>query len=96
MRLIVLCDSIEKKMFQTEQTNNKKKGSEVSLLKYKDYKEILKQNKIDIAIISTESGYHEKIGLYFLENGVNIIIEKPLAMSIEGAQKLVDTAKKII
>jgi len=28
--------------------------------------------------------------LYFLENGVNVIIEKPIAMSIQGAQKLVD------
>ena len=94
MKLVVLCDPIEEKMFETEKTYNKKIESEISILKYKNYKEILKENKIDIAIISTESGYHEEIGLYFLENGVNLIIEKPLAMSIEGAQKLVDTAKK--
>ena len=94
MKLVVLCDPIEEKMFETEKTYNKKVEKENTILKYKDYKEILKENKIDIAIISTESGYHEEIGLYFLENGVNLIIEKPLAMSIEGAQKLVDTAKK--
>ena len=94
MRLVALCDPIEEKMFETEKTYNKKIENELSLLKYKNYKEILDQNKIDIAVISTESGYHEEIGLYFLENGINLIIEKPLAMSIEGAQKLVDTAKK--
>ena len=94
MKLVVLCDPIEEKMFETEKTYNKKIKSEIPILKYKNYKEILKENKIDIAIISTESGYHEEIGLYFLENGVNLIIEKPLAMSIEGAQKLVGTAKK--
>ena len=94
MKLIVLCDPIEEKMFETERTYNKKVEKENTILKYKDYKEILKENKVDIAIISTESGYHEEIGLYFLENGINLIIEKPLAMSIEGAQKLVDTAKK--
>ena len=94
MKLVVLCDPIEEKMFETERTYNKKVEKENTILKYKDYKEILEKNKVDIAIISTESGYHEEIGLYFLENGVNLIIEKPLAMSIEGAQKLVDTAKK--
>ena len=94
IKLVALCDPIEEKMYETEKTYNKKMEKEVLLLKYRNYNEILKQNKIDIAIISTESGYHEKIGLYFLENGVNVIIEKPLAMSIEGAQRLVDTAKK--
>lgn len=94
MKLVVLCDPIEKKMFETEKTYNKKIESEVELSKYKDYKEILNKNKIDIAIISTESGYHEEIGLYFLENGVNVIIEKPIAMSIQGAQKLVEKAKE--
>ena len=94
MKLSDLCDPIEEKMFETEKTYNKKMSKKIILLKYKDYKDILKQNKIDIAVISTESGYHEEIGSYFLENGVNVIIEKPLAMSIEGAQRLVDTAKK--
>lgn len=75
MNLFVLCDPIEEKMFETEKTYNKKMECQVVLSKYKDYKEILNQNKIDIAIISTESGYHEEIGLYFLENGVNVIIE---------------------
>lgn len=94
MKLTALCDLVKERTFETEKTYNKKLEKEISISKYKDYKEMLKQNKIDIAIISTESGYHEKIGLYCLENKVNTIIEKPLAMSIEGAQKLVDTANK--
>ena len=40
MRLLVLCDPIEQKMFETEKTYNKKMESAVSLLKYKDDKEI--------------------------------------------------------
>ena len=94
MNLVALCDPIEEKMLETEKTYNKKLGKETSIVKYKDYKEMLKANKIDIVIISTESGYHEEIGLYCLENKVNLIIEKPLAMSIEGTEKLVNTAKK--
>lgn len=94
MELVALCDLVEEKMIETEKTYNKKLGKETLKSKYKDYKEMIKQNKIDIVIISTESGYHEEIGLYCLENNVNVIIEKPIAMSIQGAQKLVDKAKE--
>ena len=52
MKLVVLCDPIEEKMFETEKTYNKKIKSEIPILKYKNYKEILKENRIDIAIIS--------------------------------------------
>ncbi|NME35809.1 MULTISPECIES: Gfo/Idh/MocA family protein [Fusobacterium] len=92
--LVGLCDVIESKMSETEKTYREKSGYLGEIKKYTDYKEMIKNEKIDVAIISTESGYHEEIGLYCLENGINTIIEKPLAMSIEGAQKLVDKAKE--
>ena len=55
MKLVVLCDPIEEKMFKTEKTYNEKVEAENTILKYKDYKEILKENKIDIEIIATET-----------------------------------------
>ena len=49
---------------------------------------------MDVAIISTESGYHEEIALDCLDKRIHVIIEKPIAMSIQGAQKLVEKAKE--
>lgn len=92
--LVALSDIIEDKMTSTEKTYNEKSELNLSVKKYIDYKELIKNEKIDVAIIATESGYHEKIGLYCLENNINVIIEKPIALSIEGAQKLVDKAEK--
>lgn len=92
--LTALSDIIADKMDSTEKTYNEKLGLNLSVNKYTDYKEMLQKENIDVAIISTESGYHEEIGLYCLENNINVIIEKPLAMSIEGAQRLVDKAKE--
>ena len=94
MELVALCDIVEEKMFKTEETYNKKLNEKREIKKYTDYEEMIAKEKIDIVIISTESGYHEEIGLYCLENNIHTIIEKPLAMSIEGAQKLVDKAKE--
>lgn len=94
MKLVALCDLIEDKMNEMEKIYNEKLCKENRINKYIDYKEMIDKEKIDIAIISTESGYHEVIGLYCLEHGIHTIIEKPLAMSIEGAQRLVDKAKE--
>ena len=70
IKLVALCDIVEEKMFKTEETYNKKLNEKREIKKYTDYKEMIAKEKIDIAIISTESGYHEKIGLYCLENGI--------------------------
>lgn len=92
--LVALSDIIEDKMTSTEKTYNEKSELNLLINKYTDYKEMIKNENIDVAIISTESGYHEEIGLYCLENNINVIIEKPIALSIEGAQKLVNKAKE--
>ena len=82
--LIALSDIVEDKTTSTEKIYNEKLGLNLSVNKYTDYKEMIKNENIDVVIISTESGYHEEIGLYCLENNINVIIEKPIALSIEG------------
>lgn len=93
-KLVAVCDVLEDKMKQIKNRYIEKTNLPDKIIEVSNYKELLDKVKIDVAIVSTESGYHEDIGLYFLENGVNVIIEKPIAMSIQGAQKLVDKAKE--
>ena len=50
--------------------------------------------KPDFVAIATDSGKHAQIGKYCLEHGCNVLIEKPIAMSISDAQDLIDTAEK--
>ena len=93
-KLVAVCDILEDKMKQIKNRYIEKTNASNQIIEVSNYKELLDKIKVDVAIISTESGYHEDIGFYFLENGVNVIIEKPIAMSIQGAQKLVNKAKE--
>lgn len=93
-KLIGVSDLISSKMNEIALKYQKKVNSKDSILKKENYKELLETLPIDIAIISTESGYHEEIALDCLEKRIHVIIEKPIAMSIQGAQKLVDKAKE--
>ncbi len=67
-------------------------GNNINL--YYDYKNLLKNENIDIAIILTESGKHYKIAKFFLENKVNVIVEKPLCLKINQAKDLIKISKK--
>ena len=60
---------------------------------YVDYRQLLEKEDIQLAAIATESGKHAAIALDCIEAGVNIIIEKPIAMSIADADAIIATSK---
>lgn len=61
--------------------------------KYADYKELLKEEKPDLVGICTESGNHASIALDCLEAGCNLIIEKPIALSLKDADAIIEKSK---
>ena len=62
---------------------------------YTDYKEMLAKEHLDLIAIATESGKHAQIALDCMLIGhANLIIEKPIALSLEDADKIIETARK--
>lgn len=59
---------------------------------YLDYREMLKKEDIDLIAIATESGKHAQIALECIEAGCNLIIEKPIALSLEDADEIIKKA----
>lgn len=57
--------------------------------RYTDYRELLAMEKPTLASIATESGIHAEIALACIDVGVNIIIEKPMAMSMVDAEEII-------
>lgn len=45
---------------------------------------------IDYAVVACPTEMHESVGLALAESGVNALIEKPLASTVAGGQRLVD------
>lgn len=60
-----------------------------SIKRYTDYRVMLEENDIQLAAIATESGLHAKIALDCIDTGVNVIIEKPMAMSMADAEEII-------
>lgn len=58
--------------------------------RFEDYKEMIEMHPdIKLAAIATESGAHAEIALYCIDHGINVIIEKPMAMSMKDAEEII-------
>ena len=60
---------------------------------YTDYQEMLNKEKLDLVAIATWSGEHAKIALEAIRHGGHVMVEKPIALSIEEARLLIEEAK---
>ncbi|MCR4788445.1 MAG: Gfo/Idh/MocA family oxidoreductase [Lachnospiraceae bacterium] len=61
---------------------------------YTDYIEMLEKEKPQLAAIATESGKHAAIALDCIDRGCNIIIEKPIALSLKDADEIIKRSKE--
>lgn len=62
--------------------------------RYTDYKEMLVKEKPELVAIATESGKHAGIALDCIDAGCNLIIEKPIALSLEDADMIIERANE--
>lgn len=61
---------------------------------FSDYYEALEATKPDAVCISTYPDTHEAFAIKALESGCHVFIEKPLADSVEGAERVAEAARK--
>lgn len=81
--LVAVCDIIEEKAKKTALENGLDKW-------YTDAKTMLESEKIDVCCILTPSGMHCECVCLCAEHGVNVLCEKPLEVTKEKMQKMID------
>ena len=60
---------------------------------YTDHREMLEKEKPDAVSVVVPTAMHEKVGLDALDAGVHILIEKPIAATIEEGMHLIEKAR---
>ena len=79
-----VCDSNEE--------NARAIGEKNNCAYFTDWRELL--DKVDAVSIVTPTETHCEIACAFLEKGVNVLVEKPIALTLEEADKMIETAEK--
>lgn len=89
--IVGLCDIVPQNIkILLEKTDTK----DIIFNQYTDYHKMLEEQKPELVAIATESGKHAKIALDCLDAGCNVIIEKPIALSLEDADKIIAKAEE--
>lgn len=87
LEIVAVCDPIPEAMENLLAKYGLEKDETIH--RYSDYKEMITSEKPVLVGIATESGLHAEIALYCIDHGVNLIIEKPMAMSIADADEII-------
>lgn len=66
----------------------------VSTQSYIDYKLMIENEDPQLIAIATESGNHAEIAKYCIKKGIHLIIEKPIALSLEDADEIISLSKE--
>lgn len=87
LEIVAVCDICPEKMEDVLAKHGLENDG--SIARYTDYKKMIDENDLDLVSIATESGKHAEIALDVIDAGINVIIEKPMAMNMRDAEEII-------
>ncbi|MFP4331241.1 MAG: Gfo/Idh/MocA family protein [Spirochaetaceae bacterium] len=70
-----------------------KRWEELGVRVYREASEVAADGEIELVSLCTPDDSHEALGIELLEAGKHLLLEKPLALTLEGSQRLIDAAR---
>jgi len=86
LELAAVCDADPERAAQA--------GAQWNVPHYTSYEKMLKESKADVITIATPSGLHPDQGVEAARAGKHVVMEKPMAISLTGADALVHACDK--
>ncbi|PLT36025.1 Gfo/Idh/MocA family protein [Bacillus sp. V5-8f] len=84
--LVAVCDTVEDKM--------KPFVEEYNIKGYTSLEELLQSPDVDVINICTPSGYHANIAVQAAEAKKHIVVEKPIALTIEDTDRIINACNE--
>jgi UDP-N-acetylglucosamine 3-dehydrogenase len=69
-------------------------GARFNVPFYTDLNTLLDEQKPDLMSVSVPTSLHFEVGLKLIERGVHLLIEKPIASTLEQGEQLIDCARQ--
>lgn len=91
--LVAVCDIEPNNMKSLLAKHNLQNDKSIGL--YTDYRQMIAEHpELELIAIATSSGVHAEIALFCIDHGINVIVEKPMAMNMVDAEKIVCLSKE--
>ena len=62
---------------------------------YSDYRKLIEEQKPDAVSITVPTSEHEQVASFTLRAGSHVLVEKPIASTVEEGQRLIDLAQEV-
>ncbi|MEM9888400.1 MAG: Gfo/Idh/MocA family oxidoreductase [Bacteroidota bacterium] len=91
VKVVGICDVDERAL--------KKVGTEVETLsadqpkQYKDFRELIDKEELDIVIVATPDHWHALNAIYAIQNGCHVFLEKPIGHTINEGRAILKAAR---
>lgn len=85
-RLVAVCDTKEERAAEIAEKYN--------ATSFFSYKEMCEKIEMDAVILNLPHFLHCEVTKYFLDNKINVLIEKPMAMTSEECNSMIESAQK--
>jgi predicted dehydrogenase len=90
--LVATCDPVKERAEQFAKIATEFQGGKKPRV-FTDHQELLSKVKIDAALIPSHHRSHHIIGIDCLMSGASVMTEKPFAITIKAARKMIEIAK---
>jgi UDP-N-acetylglucosamine 3-dehydrogenase len=77
-----------------DSTRLKMVGEKFSINTYTNYEELFEKAQPEAVSITVPTAEHEKVATYALENGAHVLVEKPIAATVDEGKRLIQLAEK--
>jgi len=85
-KLVAVCDSV------FEKANNI--GEKFNISAYSDMDEMMQKELVDLVVVLTPSGFHAKHVINLAKYGKDIMVEKPMALTLDDADAMIESCYK--
>ncbi len=92
LEIVALCDLVEDNRNKALELIPEEKRAKVTL--YESHLEMLEKEHPDLVAIALGSGLKRKLSVDCMKAGANVIVEKPIALSLDDADFMIETAKE--
>lgn len=92
LEIVALCDVVEANLHRIAELIPEEQRAHVRL--YADYKQMLQELHPQLAALALGSGLKKRVSIDCMDAGAHVIVEKPIALSLEEADEMIAAAKR--
>jgi predicted dehydrogenase len=94
VEVLALCDPDRNQLNQAGKMVSERQKSGKTPKLYNDYRQLLKENELDIAIVGSPDHWHPLQMIDAVKAGAHVYVQKPISVDVLEGEAMVDAARK--